>query len=179
MHTFRRKGYRGASVRDLEDATGLKMGSIYNSFGDKAGLFDAAFAHYNRSVLQRRLEEHAPPSAGLSGLRELFLTLLTEPDGGSHGCLITTAAIELGGDGDGHPCIEHAFSTLTTTFLERLTVAGAQGGLRDDIDPHVASAKLLALYQGVLVLVRAGHPPAAVEAAIHSEFDGLEVGGGD
>jgi len=56
IHAFRRKGYQGVSVRDLEDATGLKMGSIYNSFGDKAGLFDAAFAHYNRVVLQRRIE---------------------------------------------------------------------------------------------------------------------------
>lgn len=179
MHAFRRKGYRSASVRDLEDATGLKMGSIYNTFGDKAGLFDAAFAHYNRTVLRARIDEHAPPEAGLPGLRRLFLTLLAEPDGGSHGCLITSTAIELGGEGDSHPCVDDALDTLTGVFVDRLTAAGAGGGLRPEVDPSVAAVKLLALYQGVLVLVRAGRPTAAVAKAIDSEFDGLEAGHGD
>lgn len=178
MHAFRRRGYRGASVRDLEDATGLKMGSIYNSFGDKAGLFDAAFKHYNQEVLQRRIDEHAPPSAGLRGLRALFLTLLLEPGGGSHGCLITSAAVEFGGEGESHPGVEDAFRTLTRTFLDRLTAAAAGGDLRPEIDPLAQSVKLLALYQGILVLVRAGHPPAAIENAVHSEFDVMEAGRG-
>src|SRR5579862_578601 len=97
MHVFRRKGYQAVSVRDLEAATGLKSGSIYNSFGDKAGLFDAAFAHYNEAVLKRRIDKFAPAERGLSGLRKLFLTLIQEPDGGSFGCLITNTVVELGG----------------------------------------------------------------------------------
>ena len=38
MHAFRRKGYAAVSIKDLEEATGLKGGSIYNSYGDKGGL---------------------------------------------------------------------------------------------------------------------------------------------
>src|SRR5579863_8586335 len=95
MHAFRRSGYGGASIRDLEAATGLKAGSIYNSFGDKAGLFAAAFAHYNRTVLHGRIDRFAPPQRGLDGLRRLFLSLLQEPGGGRLGCLITNAAVEL------------------------------------------------------------------------------------
>src|SRR6185437_4742440 len=67
MHAFRRHGYGGVSVRDLEQATGLKAGSIYNSYRDKAGLFTAAFGHYNQAVLGRRIAEHAPEAAGLTG----------------------------------------------------------------------------------------------------------------
>src|SRR5579859_4971466 len=105
MHLFRLKGYQAVSIKELEEATGLASGSIYNSFGDKAGLFAAAFAYYNRAVLQGRIDRHAPPAAGLRGLRELFLTLLQEPRGESYGCLITNAAIE-GGAGEGpHPCV--------------------------------------------------------------------------
>jgi len=83
-------------MRDLETATGLSAGSIYNSFGDKAGLFDAAFEHYNEAVLQARLDSFAEPKSGLRGLRELFLSLLREPDGGTLGCLITNSAVEFG-----------------------------------------------------------------------------------
>lgn len=117
MHAFRRKGYLAVSVRDLEDATGLKMGSIYNSFGDKAGLFDAAFAHYTRVVLQRRIERHARPASGLRGLRDLFLSLLDEPDGGSHGCLITNSAVEFGGNGS-HRCVSEGFAYAVSYFCQ-------------------------------------------------------------
>ena len=55
MHIFRKQGYQAASIRDLEEATGLKGGSIYHAFGDKAGLFDAAFEHYHRTVLEGRI----------------------------------------------------------------------------------------------------------------------------
>ena len=70
MHAFRRKGYQAVSIRDLEEATGLKAGSIYNSFGDKAGLFDAAFAHYNQAVLQKRIDRYAArgPASAVSAI---------------------------------------------------------------------------------------------------------------
>jgi TetR/AcrR family transcriptional repressor of nem operon len=174
MQAFRSKGYQAVSVRDLEDATGLKMGSIYNSFGDKAGLFDAAFAHYNRTVLRGRLDRHAPAARGLAGLRELFLSLLDEPRGESFGCLITNAAVEFGAGSGSHPLVSEGLRILSTAFAERLTAARRDRLLRADVDPVRASARLLALYQGVLVLIRAGHDRAALTQLIDDEFDGLE-----
>ena len=174
MHAFRRKGYLAVSVRDLEDATGLKMGSIYNSFGDKAGLFDAAFAHYNRAVLQRRIDRHASLASGLHGLRDLFLSLLREPGGNSYGCLITNSAVEFGGGDGPHRCVNEGLRTLATAFADRLAIARRDGALRDGVDPAGASVKLLALYQGILVLIRAGHDKAALKRMIVDEFDDLE-----
>jgi len=174
MHAFRRKSYQGVSVRDLEDATGLKMGSIYNSFGDKAGLFDAAFAHYNRVVLQRRIERHAPPESGLRGLCDLFLSLFHEPGGTSFGCLITNSAVEFGGGDNSHHCIGEGLRVLLNTFANRLAIARRDGVLRAGVDPAGASVKLLALYQGVLVLIRAGHDKAALKRMIIDEFNDLE-----
>ena len=40
--------------------------------------------------------------------------------------------------------------------------------------PATASTKLLVLYQGILVLVRAGSDKAALTAMIIDEFDNLE-----
>ena len=175
MHAFRRKGYQGVSIRDLEEATGIAAGSIYNAFGDKAGLFEAAFAHYNQAVLGGRLDRHAPPSAGIGGVREVFRSLMHEPDGGSYGCLITNVAVELGGEGDPHPRVRDGLDLLARTFAERLASAEAGGVVTSVGDPDVTAVKLLALYQGILVLVRAGYDKGALEALVDAEFDALDA----
>lgn len=175
MHAFRRQGYAGVSVRDLEQATGLKAGSIYNSYGDKAGLFTAAFRHYNQTVLGRRIAEHAPEAAGLRGVRELFTSLLHEPDGQSFGCLITNSAVEFGGAGAGLPDgVSEGLNVLAGLFAARLESARRAGQLRGGVDPAVAAVGLVALYQGVLVLVRAGWGGQQVQALIDDTFDRLE-----
>jgi AcrR family transcriptional regulator len=174
MEAFRRKGYVALSIRDLEEATGLKAGSIYNSFGDKAGLFAAAFSHYNRVVLLRRIAEHAGAKAGLAGLRALFLSLLREPNDGSFGCLITNAAIEFGGRDRPPSGVEEGLRVLSETLTSRLMSASSAGTLRAGIDPVLAAMRLAAMYQGILVLVRAGQGKAQLERLINSEFDNLE-----
>jgi TetR/AcrR family transcriptional repressor of nem operon len=174
MHAFRRKGYEAASIRDLEEATGLKGGSIYNSFGDKAGLFDAAFAHYNRVVLGGRIARYAPAEAGLGGLRALFLSLLREPNGEAFGCLITNSAVEFGCEARPHRYVAEGLEALRRAFAERLEAARRGGKLRSRLRPAQAALKLLALYQGVLVLVRAGHDKSALERLIIEEFKDME-----
>jgi AcrR family transcriptional regulator len=174
MHAFRRKGYQAVSIRDLEEATGLKGGSIYNSFGDKAGLFNAAFAHYNQVVLQGRIDRYISAEAGLRGLQELFLSLLHEPNDEAFGCLITNTAVEFGGQTQPHRCVDEGLQVLTQAFAERLEATRYDGRLRTGVEPLCAAVKLLALYQGVLVLVRAGHDKFTLEQLIINEFKDLE-----
>ena len=175
MHAFRRAGFAALSIRDLEQATGLSAGSIYNTYGDKAGLFDAAFGHYLEAVLRRRIARYAGPDKGLAGVRKLFVTLLEEPAGECHGCLITNAAIEFGAGSDArHRAVAAGFEILRQALGERLSAARKAGRLRDDIEPAIAAVKLIALYQGVLVLVRAGFDKRGLKQAIHLEFDSLE-----
>lgn len=162
MHVFRRRGFAASSVRDLEKATGLTSGSLYNSYRDKQGLFEAASAHYNRTVLARRIADNAPEGAGIAGLRRLFLSLLREPDGGSSGCLITNSAVEFGRK-DQPGFVTEGFAVLRECFADRL------GGNSD-----AEAVALLALYQGILVLIRAGYDKAALEAMITQHFETLE-----
>jgi TetR/AcrR family transcriptional regulator, transcriptional repressor for nem operon len=175
MHAFRRKGYQAVSIRDLEEATGLKAGSIYNSFGDKAGLFDAAFTHYNRVILGGRIGRHAPTEAGLDGLRALFLSLLHEPNEETFGCLITNVAVELGGEASPHHCVADGLAMLVRTFTDRLAAARDGDALRAGLGPEATAVKLLALYQGLLVLIRADHDRTALERLVNDEFNDLEA----
>ena len=60
---FNRRGYVGASMRDLVDATGLEKGGIYNHFGSKEQLaleaYDHAMSHRHRLRCSgRRSAEH-------------------------------------------------------------------------------------------------------------------------
>jgi TetR/AcrR family transcriptional repressor of nem operon len=175
MRAFRRSGYSGVPIPELEVATGLSAGSIYNSFGDKRGLFLAAFEHYLKAVLERRISTFARPANGLSGLRQLFLSLLREPDGETFGCLITNSAIEFGSDDAvSGQTVSKGFEILQRLFVERLFAAKAANGLRDDIDPNIGAVRLLALYQGVLVLIRGGYDLRMIRRAINLEFDNLE-----
>jgi TetR/AcrR family transcriptional repressor of nem operon len=175
MHAFRREGYSRISIPQLEAATGLSSGSIYNSYGDKRGLFLAAFEHYLLAVVERRLWQFARPEQGLEGLRRLFLTLLREPNDETFGCLITNSAIEFGADDEVMTSLlRKGFDTLESAFADRLAAAKSAGTLRDGIDPGAAALKLLALYQGVLVLVRGKYNLKRIRRAITLEFDNLE-----
>jgi AcrR family transcriptional regulator len=172
MHAFRRGGYSAVSIPALEAATGLSAGSIYNSFGDKRGIFLAAFEHYLKAVLERRIAGFAKPANGLSGLRRLFLSLLCEPDGETYGCLITNSAIEFGSDDavSGQTVLK-GFEILQRLFVERLSAANR---LKGDVDPNAGAVRLLALYHGVLVLIRGGYDLRMIRRAVNLEFDNLE-----
>lgn len=174
MHAFRRVGFAAVSIRDLEQATGLSAGSIYNAYGGKSGLFEAAFSHYLEAVLLGRITRFADPASGLAGVRRLFLSLLEEPRGENFGCLITNSAIEFGADAEaGSRAVNAGFEILRKALLDRLTATHRSGGLGDGIKPAIAAVKLVALYQGVLVLVRSGYDKRSLRAALNLEFDTL------
>ena len=172
MHAFRRAGYEQASVRDLERATSLSAGSLYHAFGGKKGLFDAAFAHYNAAVLRARIERYAPAGSGVDGLEKLFSTLLEEPDGQRSGCLITNTAVEFGAEAV-HPGVRAGLAILEETFADRL--GSLFRAAWSDQEIAARATRLLALYQGVLVLVRGGHDLQRVRDMIASEFNALRA----
>jgi AcrR family transcriptional regulator len=94
---FWQSGYEDASVPDLERATGLSRSSIYNAFGSKRGLFDAAVQSYLDEVVRPRLRplqgSHVEPDAiigYLEGLREALAGAGSAP--AANGCLLINAA---------------------------------------------------------------------------------------
>ena len=167
MSEFRQHGFAGTSIKALERATGLSSGSLYNSFGDKDAVFVQALRHYNEVVVARRIADHLTGKPSLAGLRGYFLSLLDEPDGGSSGCLLTNSAIEFG---LGNPIIKAelsaGFQMQEQAFLTALTAL-----LPEATDAAPRALKLLALYQGVLVLIRFGHPKPQLRAMINTELN--------
>ncbi|MBX3577343.1 MAG: TetR/AcrR family transcriptional regulator [Rhizobiaceae bacterium] len=170
MHAFRRHGYAGASVKHLEEATGLTSGSLYNAFGDKQGLYHAAARFYVDAFIRDRVSTYAGKTATLDDLQGLFLSLLKPPMTDGFGCLITNALVEFGTEGP-----------PGTDFVRRglgLVSAGIRGVLEREIGAdaaETATTHLLVLYQGMLVLSRAGWADARLEAMVTREFDLLRA----
>lgn len=168
MHAFRRSGYGGISIKDLEAATNLSSGSLYNAFGDKDGVFRAAICHYVTDFVRKRLIEHAGADAGLEELEQLFLSLLREPMTDGHGCLLTNSIVEFGAK-------PSAASDQISLGIEMLTESFASVLEREigTADAKREATLLLLIYQGMLVLSRSGLSHAGVEDAIRSQFERL------
>ncbi len=55
---FRGRGYERTSVPDLIDELGICRQSLYNTFGDKHGLYLMALDRYGQLEVDTKLEDH-------------------------------------------------------------------------------------------------------------------------
>lgn len=168
MEAFRRHGYGGVSIKDLEHETGQSSGSLYNSFGNKEALFRRVLEKYNRLVVQARISEHFDGSEPLKSLLAFFLSTLDEPGGGALGCLLTNSAVEFAGAGAAE--ISDGFGLQARAFEQQLLRLGHGRRARKN------AVRLLAFYQGVLVLVRHGYDKAKLAPMIRAEIRSIAGG---
>lgn len=92
MIAFWRRGFAETSIKDLELASGLSSGSLYNSFGGKDELFGIALLHYMEQIVEPRLNTTLREADALAGLRAYLLeTIEPENDNKYLGCLVLNA----------------------------------------------------------------------------------------
>ncbi|MFD9338308.1 TetR/AcrR family transcriptional regulator [Streptomyces sp. NPDC060028] len=167
MHLFRRRGYLGASLRDLEEATGMHPGSLYRAFQSKEGLFSAALDAYNERVVEGRVRVHLRDARDpVAGIRSFFTSAFEahpgpEPD---PGCLLTNTAVESFTVPQATAGVRRGLEVIESGFADALTRARAQRLLSAELDVEMSAAQLLTLYQGLLVLVRSGTAAAKLHA---------------
>jgi TetR/AcrR family transcriptional regulator, transcriptional repressor for nem operon len=89
MRVFWQKGYEATTIDDLVQATGLKRGSLYHAFGDKAGMFCRTLGLYRQEVQAALI--HAlrgdDPQAALTRFFQLLAQAASRP-GRPRGCMI-------------------------------------------------------------------------------------------
>lgn len=96
MRAFWRLGYDATSVGELEKATGLSRISIYNTFGDKEGLFLRALDQYHRFA--QPIFEETISCGGLAELESFFLQLSARSGADSpanYGCLMVNTVLDI------------------------------------------------------------------------------------
>lgn len=169
MHCFRRQGYERVSIKDLEQATGVSSGSLYNSYESKEGVFRAALDHYLKTVIGGRMQAFAGPSAKLDDLEQLFLSIWEMPQADGFGCLVTNSAVEFGPNAPEFAAdkiargLELAGNGIRSVLVREL---GPEEGERE-------AGHLALVYHGVLVLSRSDTLTRAHREAVQKTFDRL------
>nr|WP_067290409.1 TetR/AcrR family transcriptional regulator [Marinobacterium profundum] len=97
---FWQKGFSGASMQNVVQATGLKPGSLYLAFGSKEGLYQAALEHYagqSQAALCQILE--AAPSVGAGICQHLRRMIEASEKAGYCSCFLVKSQLELAATG--------------------------------------------------------------------------------
>lgn len=168
VEVFWRKGYCATSLRELLDAMQISRQSLYDTYGDKRGLFLKALARY-RSWLESGFADTAGrPDAGLREVRAIFhLTLERTTSSRMRSCMLANAAIELGlDDPETRQMVRGHLMFVETCFLRALDNACKRNELTCTVDLRSQARHLCNSLHGIGVLARAGYEPAELDAAM-------------
>jgi TetR/AcrR family transcriptional repressor of nem operon len=134
------RGYEGATISDLERATGLNRSSLYTAFGSKEALFERALGEYIESFADPLLAPMERPGAGVESVVGFFASLAAMFRGDTmparHGCLWVNSVAECAGrPGLPDALAAHYRQRLHRAFGNALAGgAGQVGGSADRID---------------------------------------------
>ena len=163
---FMEKGYDQTTLSDIVSRAGGSRATLYEHFGDKAGLFRAMMEEHNARFLTSlsalTISTSEPPEAALTRFGLHFLHTLMEPE---------TAAIlrTLVSEGTRIPDIAASFfrigpDIVSSRFADDLRRLAEAGTLRIP-DPEAAAHAFIGMIIGSLLLPRLVLPDAAVSDA--------------
>lgn len=158
---FWREGFEGASMQDLEAATGLKKQSLYRQFGDKRAMYLAALDDYEAHEIgdmARRLEAPGSAPARIGGL---FDHVINEAD--ARGCFVCNASVDRAAhDAAARAAIRRAMDHMRRLFEQAL--AGDPAYQKDPAGRAAKAGQLLAVYFGLRVMIKAEAPEDELRA---------------
>ena len=154
---FARHGYEGATVRRLEEATGLSRGAIFHHFRDKESLFLALAeddAHRMADVVARE------------GLVQVMRDLLSTTDGADWLGSRLELSRRLRTDPEFRGRWAERSEQLTIATRQRLERQREAGNLRDDIDVRVLTSYLELVLEGLVSHLAMGLPADDLEPVL-------------
>lgn len=178
MHVFWATGYHGTTARQLAEATGVNVSTLYAEFGSKEGLYVAAVDRYERDMVTQYIGALEQPGASLATIRQVLLQYprFARAEGGAPGCLLCNAAIEQAPTPD-------ASRASTTRYVERIT-AGIAGALANERAgrPGVAGEDLVAfghylaaVLLGLFVMIRAKVDVSVLDDAVRQAVAAVDA----
>jgi AcrR family transcriptional regulator len=176
VRVFSLRGYHGTSITDLTRAMNLAQGSIYKAFGDKRGVFLAAFQRY-RSVRSEKLRQAiGSDGSGLDRLRRAlaFYVQSSQGDEGLLGCLVVGSAAELS-------TFEPEVARHIVTALERNEIflgdlirqGQGDGSISVEVNARASARMLLCLMQGMRVIGKTGRSRKEMQSAVDAALKAL------
>ena len=144
------KGFDGASLAELEAATGVGRSSLYHAFGSKRGLFDAAVTDYLETVIRPRLAGLRAGPRDSSALLEYFAglaraTVTQAPDSAQTGCLLVNCAAGLAAHDEPTRAVVEGYRIELTDALRHALESAAAPSAAESVDERVRTLASLSL----------------------------------
>lgn len=157
---FARFGYEGATVRRLEQTTGLSRGAIFHHFRDKDALFLALAEQDARTMADVVAEQ---------GLVQVMRDLLADPATVDERSWLGTR-LEVSRRLRTDPEFRDRWSShsmaLTRATRERLDRQARAGTLRDDVPVPVLAQYLELVLEGLISHLAKGRPTGDLDAVL-------------
>ena len=177
MHLFWERGFHSTSMQNLVDHLGVNRQSIYDTFGGKHELFEAALERYRevQALPMRRALEADGPLGDV--LRHWFRDMIAEMlKKNGKGCLLVNTATELAEQDDVifGVCSANA-RQLEATFSGLLVRAQQAGDIPADRAVIPLARFLVSTINGLAVTAKATRDPEVLNDVVEVALSALDL----
>jgi len=167
MQLFWSQGYEATGVADLLETMGIGRQSMYDTFGDKRGLFLEALRAYFSEQRSRVVALLRAPGSPLENLRAVFAQWERMLAGiGPFGCLMGNTAAELGPhDEEAARIVRAGFTSVSQEIAEAIRRGQEAGEMRAG-DPDELASLIVATIQGAALLSKVEPDGQTSQAAL-------------
>lgn len=162
MDAFWRFGFERTSMQSLVKNMGINRSSLYETFGDKRSLFEAAITHYEKTRMQGMVDCLQEMGASKPAIAKVFDSLIDQSisDEERRGCFLTNTAIELCPH---DPSVAKKIATdmkiVEQAFYKVLVNAQAKGEIDPQKDLSQIAQYLTSSFQGIRVMAKINQEP--------------------
>lgn len=145
---FNQRGYEGAALSELMQATGLEKGGIYRHFDSKQQLASEAFDYAWSKAVDARLEGTEEIANSVDRLQQIVRNFRERREGlVPGGCPLLNTAVD---SDDGNAQLRKQARRALDKWLDRLATITSQGQKRGEVRPGVDPTKLATLIVSTL-----------------------------
>lgn len=152
---FWKKGYNGTSMDELVTATGLSRSSIYDTFGDKHGLYVKALEHYRQARLAyitKEIPENLSPRRKIAWL---YKNTMAESlnDRQRKGCFMLNTTTEIANiDSSINRLVCNNMDTMEDLFLTWVKEGQARGEISKRFTAKALARHLFSSFNGLVAV---------------------------
>jgi len=172
MQLFWAEGYEASGMTRILEQVGIGRQSLYDTFGDKRGLFLETLAHYFRTRMGPVMAQLREPGSPVGNIRKVVAMLEAEAKRGHfHGCLVGNTAAEIAAsDPEIAAKLAAYFRAIEDAFHDTFVRAQKAGEINAGLDPRDLARVFLHTLQGVAVVSQALRDPEMASSVIRSSL---------
>ncbi|MBL6446622.1 TetR/AcrR family transcriptional regulator [Fulvivirga sp. 29W222] len=153
---FNTKGFVGTSLSDMEKATGLTKGSIYNNFKNKDAVALAVFDHnlqITNNLIEQEMGKHSSAKEQLLAYTEVYLDNTLQHLFPQGGCPMLNTAVEAD---DTHPELKGRAAEAVIDWKNKIAFlirkGVSEGEFREYINVEQAALTIFATVEGAIMI---------------------------